>query len=90
MPDDLVRQEMQLMREMGANFVRLAHYQQSALVLDLCDELGILVWEELPWCRSGAGSALFEQRGREQLAAMIDQHRNHPSVLLWGLANEVD
>lgn len=90
MPDDLIRQEMRLMKEMGANFVRLAHYQQSALVLDLCDELGILVWEELPWCRSGVGSDRFQQLGREQLTAMIDQHRNHPAVLMWGLGNEDD
>jgi beta-galactosidase len=90
MPDSLIREEMQLMKEMGANFVRLAHYQQSSLVLDLCDELGILVWEEVPWCRSGIVSELFKERGREQLQRMIDQHRNHPSVLMWGLGNEDD
>ena len=90
MPDDLVRQEMQLIREMGANFIRLAHYQQSRLVLDMCDELGLLVWEEVPWCRSGVGSAQFRQNGREKLRIMIDQHSNHPSVLLWGLGNEDD
>jgi beta-galactosidase len=90
MPDDLIRQEMQLMKDMGANFVRLAHYPQSRLVLDLCDELGIFVWEELPWCRSGVSSELFQERGREQLRTMIGQHRNHPSVLMWGLGNEDD
>ena len=90
MPDDLIREEMRLMKEMGANFVRLAHYQQSSLVLDLCDELGILVWEEVPWCRSGVVSERFKERGREQLRQMIDQHRNHPSVLMWGLGNEDD
>jgi beta-galactosidase len=89
-PEDLVRQEMTLMKAMGANFLRLAHYQQSALVLDLCDELGILVWEEVPWCRSGVGGELFQERGRTQLRAMIDQHRNHPSVLMWSLGNEDD
>jgi beta-galactosidase len=40
---------------MGANFVRLGHYQQAPLVLELCDELGLLVWEEIPWCRGGLG-----------------------------------
>ena len=44
-----------MIKEMGANFIRLAHYQQSRLVLELCDELGLLVWEELPWCRGGIG-----------------------------------
>jgi len=88
--DALVRQELQLVKEMGANFIRLAHYQQSPYVLDLCDELGILVWEELCWCRSGIVSEEFKQQGREKLTTMIDQHRNHPSVLFWGLGNEDD
>ena len=47
--------EMRLIKELGANFVRLGHYQQSRTVLDLCDELGLLVWEEVPWCRGGVG-----------------------------------
>jgi beta-galactosidase len=90
MPDDLIRREMHLIKEMGANFIRLAHYQQSRLVLDQCDELGLLVWEEVPWCRSGVGSEIFQQRGRYQLTAMIEQHFNHPSIILWGLGNEDD
>jgi beta-galactosidase len=90
MPDDLVRLEMQMIKDVGANFIRLAHYQQPRLVLELCDELGILVWEEAPWCRSGVESELFKQRGRAQLTALIDQHRNHPSVIIWGLGNEDD
>jgi len=88
--DSLVRQELQLVKEMGANFIRLAHYQQSPLVLALCDELGLLVWEELCWCRSGVVSEEFKQQGREKLTTMIDQHRNHPCVLFWGLGNEDD
>jgi beta-galactosidase len=90
MPDELIRREMEMIKELGANFIRLAHYQQSRLVLELCDELGLMVWEETPWCRSGVQSELFKQRGRAQLTAMIDQHRNHPSVILWGLGNEDD
>jgi beta-galactosidase len=90
MPDDLVREEMRLIREMGANFIRLAHYQQDRLVLDLCDELGIMVWEEAPWCRAGVGSEAFQQNAKDMLSRMIDQHLNHPSVILWGLGNEDD
>ena len=90
MPDEVIRQEMQLVKDMGANFIRLAHYQQSRLVLELCDQLGLLVWEEIPWCRSGVVSDTFRQQGITLLTRMIDQHRNHPSILLWGLGNEDD
>ena len=90
MSDDLVREEMRLIREMGANFIRLAHYQQDRLVLDLCDELGLMVWEEVPWCRAGVGSDAFQQNAKDMLTHMIDQHYNHPSIILWGLGNEDD
>jgi beta-galactosidase len=90
MTDDQVRDEMRLIREMGANFIRLAHYQQDRLVLDLCDELGLMVWEEVPWCRAGVGGEAFQQNAKQMLTHMIDQHYNHPSIILWGLGNEDD
>jgi beta-galactosidase len=90
MPDELLDQEMQLIKDMGANFIRLAHYQQSRRVLELCDRLGILVWEEIPWCRGGVGDDTFKEMGRRTLRNMIAQHYNHPSILLWGLGNEDD
>lgn len=89
-PDDVVRQTLQAMKDMGANFVRLGHYQQAPLVLDLCDELGLLVWEEIPWCRGGLGGDSFKHQCRDMLRNLIDQHYNHPSVILWGLGNEND
>ncbi|MEK3912996.1 glycoside hydrolase family 2 TIM barrel-domain containing protein [Paenibacillus sp. FSL H7-0331] len=90
MTEDMIRTEMQLIKDMGANFIRLGHYQQSRIVLDLCDELGILVWEEIPWCRGGLGGEQYRQQCRDMLSAMIEQHYNHPSVILWGLGNEND
>ena len=89
-PDDVVRKTLQSMKEMGVNFVRLGHYQQAPLVLDLCDELGILAWEEEPWCRGGIGGEGYKQQCRDMLGNMIDQHYNHPSIILWGLGNEND
>jgi beta-galactosidase len=90
MSDDLIRQEMLLIKEMGANFVGLGHHQQSRTVLNQCDELGLLVLEQIPWTRGGLGGEGYKQMARNMLAAMIDQHYNHPSVILWGLGNEND
>ena len=89
-PDEVVRRTLTMIKEMGANFVRLGHYQQAPLVLDLCDELGLLVWEEVPWCRGGLGGERYQQQTRDMLRALIDQHYNHPSVIMWGLGNEND
>jgi beta-galactosidase len=90
MTEDLIRKEMLMIKDMGANFIRLGHYQQSRIVLDLCDELGLLVWEEIPWCRGGVGGDRYREQARSMMRAMIDQHSNHPSVILWGLGNEND
>lgn len=90
MPDELIRKEMKMMKVMGVNFIRLGHYQQSEIVLDLCDSLGILVWEEIPWCRGGVGNATYKDQAHTMLIDMIDQHYNHPSIILWGLGNEQD
>jgi beta-galactosidase len=59
-------------------------------VLDLCDELGLMVWEEAPWCRAGIGDEAFQKNAKEMLSHLIDQHYNHPSIILWGLGNEDD
>ncbi len=90
MTEDMIRDEMILMKEMGVNFIRLGHYQQSRIVLDLCDSLGILVWEEIPWCRGGLGGDLYKEQARAMLTNMIAQHYNHPSIIIWGLGNEND
>lgn len=90
MTGEMIRKEMVMMKEMGVNFIRLGHYQQSEEVLDLCDSLGILVWEEIPWCRGGLGGEKYKEQARRMLTNMIEQHRNHPSVIIWGLGNEND
>jgi beta-galactosidase len=90
MTEDQMRKEMLMIKNMGANFIRLGHYQQSRVILDLCDSLGILVWEEIPWCRGGLGSNSYKDQARSMLTNMIEQHYNHPSVIIWGLGNEND
>lgn len=90
MTEEMIRKEMVMMKEMGVNFIRLGHYQQSRIVLNLCDSLGILVWEEIPWCRGGLGGEVYKEQARRMLTNMIEQHFNHPSVIIWGLGNEND
>lgn len=90
MTEDMIIREIKMMKEMGVNFIRLGHYQQSRIVLEQCDRLGILVWEEIPWCRGGLGGEAYKEQARRMLTNMITQHRNHPSVILWGLGNEND
>ncbi|WP_236668796.1 glycoside hydrolase family 2 protein [Hymenobacter rubidus] len=90
MTEPQIRQEMRLMKTMGVNFIRLGHYQQSRIVLNLCDSLGITVWEEIPWCRGGLGGEVYQSQGRRMLRNLIQQHYNHPAILIWGLGNEND
>jgi beta-galactosidase len=90
MTETMIRTEMKMMKEMGVNFIRLGHYQQSRFVLDLCDSLGILAWEEIPWCRGGLGGDKYKEQARSMLTNMIEQHRNHPAIIIWGLGNEND
>ena len=81
------RYDAQLLKEFGANFVRLSHYPQHPAFLDACDELGILVYAEIATWKSVRGGGWLEN-ARRQLARMIRRDRNHPSVILWGLGNE--
>lgn len=90
MTEQQMTEEMKMMKAMGVNFIRLGHYQQSRIILDLCDSLGILAWEEIPWCRGGLGGEHYKDQARRMLTNMIDQHRNHPSIILWGMGNEND
>jgi beta-galactosidase len=90
MTEEAMRKEMILIKNMGANYLRLAHYQQSPIILRLCDSLGILVWEEIPWCRGGLGGPAYQDQARRMLTNMISQHYNHPAVIIWGLGNEND
>ena len=89
-PDAWSRQELAQIKAAGFNFIRLGHYPQADAVLDTCDELGIIVWEEIPWCRGGIGGDWFKEQARTMLREMVAQHFNHPSIVFWGLGNELD
>ncbi len=89
MSNELHRKDMELIKEMGANFVRLAHYPQDPEIYKACDELGLLVWDELPWCRGGLGGEVWQKNTKNMLQEMIDQNYNHPSIIIWSLGNEM-
>lgn len=81
--------DLQIIKEMGCNFVRLAHYPQDPAVLSACDSLGILVWEEIPLVNYINADPAFYENTQEMLREMIRQHYNHPSVITWGSMNEI-
>lgn len=83
------RADMELIKDMGANFVRLAHYPQDPEVYKACNELGLLVWDELPWCRGGLGNETWKKNTKTMLKEIIHQNYNHPSIILWSLGNEI-
>ena len=83
------RADMESIKEMGANFVRLAHYPQDPEIYKACDELGLLVWDEIPWCRGGVGNDVWKTNTKNQLKEMITQNYNHPSIIIWSLGNEM-
>ena len=89
MSNEQHRKDMEAIKEMGANFVRLAHYPQDPEIYKACDELGILVWDELPWCRGGLGNDVWKTNTKNLLKEMIVQNYNHPSIILWSLGNEM-
>ncbi|MFS4417605.1 glycoside hydrolase family 2 protein [Maribacter sp. 2307ULW6-5] len=89
MSNDQHRKDIEQIKEIGANFLRLAHYPQDPEVYRACDELGILVWDELPWCRGGMGGEVWQANTKRMLGEMIDQNYNHPSIIIWSLGNEM-
>ena len=90
-PPEAMMQDLHLMKDLGANCVRTCHYPNDPRFLDLCDETGMLVWEE-SHARGLSEERMRHPRFREQLAQcnreMVQQHFNHPSIFLWGCLNE--
>lgn len=89
LPDELHIRDMKLLKEMGGNFLRVAHYPQDPRVLEMCDRLGLLASVEIPVVNAITESEEFYQNCREMQKEMIRQNFNHPSVILWAYMNEV-
>lgn len=87
-----MREDLRAMKAMGCNFIRLAHYPHAESTLDLCDELGMLVLEEVPVYWWGGSddetSRQILEAGKRQLIRLIDRDRHHPSTIIWSVSNE--
>ena len=84
---EMHREDMELIAELGANSIRLAHYQHDQYFYDLCDEYGMVVWAEIPYITR------HMENGREntlqQMQELIVQNHHHASVCFWGISNEI-
>ena len=80
-------EDIDLIMEMGANTIRLAHYQHDQYFYDLCDEKGLVIWAEIPYI------SRHMPGGREntisQMKELVTQNYNHPCIVVWGLSNEI-
>ena len=81
------KEDVDLICEMGATTIRLAHYQHDQYFYDLCDERGLVIWAEIPYISN------HMKNGREntisQMKELVTQNYNHPSIVVWGLSNEI-
>ena len=81
------REDVELICEMGANTIRLAHYQHAQYFYDLCDEKGLVVWAEIPYISSHLEKGV--ENTKTQMTELIAQNYNHPCIVTWGLSNEI-
>jgi len=80
-------EDMRLIREIGANAIRLAHYQHDQYFYDLCDEVGMVISAETPYISEHMPEA--NENSMLQMKELIVQNYNHPSIMLWGISNEI-
>ena len=91
LPAEAMAYDLNLIKDLGANSVRTSHYPNDEVFLDLCDELGILVWEEnhaRGLSEEQMRNPNFERQAEEVIREMIPAHYNHPSIYIWGILNE--
>ena len=89
MTNEMHYNDIAQMKDMGVNFLRLGHYPQDPEIYKACNELGIIVWDELPWCRGGKGTAKWEANTERLFHEQILQNYNHPSIFFWSVGNEI-
>ncbi len=95
MTDDEWEKSFKLIYELGGTFSRLSHYPHDPISYELCDRYGIIVWTEIAIISGISTSGnmvypVFEERAKDQLRELIRQNKNRPSIVVWGLENELD
>lgn len=93
-PQSLMKKDLDLITDMGCNFIRGSHYPQSREFLDLLDENGILFWSEIPIWGCGfseetLGDPIVVERGLKMHREMLKYYYDHPSIVMWGMHNEI-
>lgn len=88
-PDALQTRDIELLKNMGGNFLRVAHYPQDPLILEACDRLGILASVEIPVVNTITESEAFTANCLNMQTEMIKQNFNHPSIIIWAYMNEI-
>lgn len=81
------REDMELIKEVGATTIRLAHYQHDQYFYDLCDENGLVIWAEIPYISKHMDTGY--DNTISQMTELVAQNYNHPSIVVWGLSNEI-
>lgn len=81
--------DMSMIKEVGANSIRLSHYQHDDYFYSLCDRQGMLVWAEIPFISAPTTSDKTNQNAKDQLERLIKQGYNHSSIYCWGIQNEI-
>ncbi len=89
LPNWAHRRDLEIIKNDGFNFLRLAHYPQDPVVLAEADRLGLLIWEETPLVNLITTTPAFAENCENMLLEMIRQHYNHPSIAMWGYMNEI-
>lgn len=84
---EMHEEDMRIMKEMGANTIRMAHYQHDSYFYDLADKYGMIVWAEIPYITEHMPEA--NENTQSQMTELIVQNYNHPSIICWALSNEI-
>jgi beta-galactosidase len=84
-----MEEDMAIITEMGANSIRLAHYQHNKYFYELCDRAGIVAWAEIPYISMTSSEDTTGANAKSQMTELVKQNYNHASILIWGVQNEI-